>query len=242
MSANGINSFMFYYVLSLEINYLMIKPQVTPICIVLADDHELLRDGFKAMLKKFKHVQVLGEASDGKQLLELVRKLEPQVVITDIKMPLLDGIESVKLIKEEFPTIKILALTNYDEESLIIDMIQAGADGYLLKSASKKEILDAIFTILSGKIYYCTTTSQKLLNHFNDNPICNARKEKDIKFTKRELEVMKLICRGMTNKEVGNELGISARTVESHKESIQEKIGGKSAVTIALFASRNGYI
>jgi DNA-binding NarL/FixJ family response regulator len=242
MSANGINSFAFYYVLSREIKILMTKPQVTPISIVLADDHELLRDGFKAMLKKFKQVQLVGEASNGKELLEIVKKYEPQVVITDIKMPLLDGIESVKLIKRDYPGIKILALTNYDEENLIIDMIQAGADGYLIKSASKKEILDAVFTILSGKIYYCTTTSQKLLNHFNENPVGNAKKEKEIKFTKRELEVMKLICRGLTNKEIGNELGISSRTVESHKESIQEKIGGKSAVTIALFASRNGYI
>lgn len=209
--------------------------------IVLADDHELLRDGFKNMLKKLPHLRLVAEVANGKQLCEAVGRYRPQVVITDIKMPLVDGVEATKFIKSECAGVKVIALTNYDEQELIFEMIQAGADGYLVKTASKKEIMEAITTVLNGKVYYCDTTSQKLLTHLNDQTR-EVKKEPEIKLTRRELEVMRLICKGYSQKEIGNELGISPRTVETHKESIQEKIGERSTVRIAIFAVQHGYL
>jgi two-component system, NarL family, response regulator NreC len=213
-----------------------------PTTVILADDHEFLRDGLKAMFKKLKGVKLLSEASNGRELLEAVEKLKPEIVITDIRMPVIDGIQATAIIKEKFPAIRVIAFSNYDEENLIADMINAGADGYLLKNASKKELTEAINNVLAGKAYYCDSTSRKILNYFNEHKPGISRKEKEIHFTKREKEVLKLVCKGMTNKEIGKALNISVRTVETHRQSIQDKTGMRSAVSIALFASRLGYL
>jgi DNA-binding NarL/FixJ family response regulator len=213
-----------------------------PTTVILADDHEFLRDGLKAMFKKLKDVRLISEASNGKELLDAVVAMQPDIVITDIKMPIMDGVQATTIIREKFPTTKIIAFSNYDEENLIVDMITAGADGYLLKNASKKELTEAITNVLAGKAYYCDSTSRKILTHFEEYKPANARREKEIHFTKREKEVLKLVCKGMTNKQIGNELDISVRTVETHRQSIQDKTGLKSAVSIALFVSKRGYL
>jgi DNA-binding NarL/FixJ family response regulator len=213
-----------------------------PTTVILADDHEFLRDGLKAMFKKLKDVKLVSEASNGKELLEAVVSMTPDIVITDIKMPIMDGVQATAIIKEKFPATKIIAFSNYDEENLIVDMINAGADGYLLKNASKKELTQAITNVLAGKAYYCDSTSRKILTHFAEYKPANSRREREIHFTKREKEVLKLVCKGMTNKEIGNELDISVRTVETHRQSIQDKTGLKSAVSIALFVSKLGYL
>ena len=115
-----------------------------PIRIILADDHEIFRDGFKAMLKKQPSVELIGEASDGEELVEVTRQLNPDVVVTDIKMPRMDGLQATRILSKEFPQIGIIALSMIDEENLIIDMMEAGAKGYLLKNAHKNEIIEAI--------------------------------------------------------------------------------------------------
>ena len=134
----------------------------TPIKIVLADDHEIFRDGFKVMIKKQPSVQLLGEASNGEELLTLSRALRPDVVVTDIRMPGIDGIAATKQLIREFPSIGIIALSMFDEEQLIVEMLEAGAKGYLLKNAHKDEILEAIRTVYNDQTYYCDSTSAKL--------------------------------------------------------------------------------
>ena len=210
------------------------------ISIILADDHEILRDGLKSLFKKIKEVKLVAEASNGKELVQLVEQFLPDMVITDIKMPTMDGVEATRTIRQRFPQIKIIALSNYDEENLISEMINAGADGYLLKNTTKQELFQAVKTVMGGKAYYCNATSKKILSHLHQNT--NTKKEKDIHFTKREIEVLQLFCKGMTNKEIGSHLGISARTVETHRQAIQDKTGLKGAVKIALYASQRGML
>jgi DNA-binding NarL/FixJ family response regulator len=210
--------------------------------VVLADDHEFLRDGLKLMIKKLKDVRLVSEAANGQELLEAVTRLKPAIVITDIKMPLIDGIEATKIIKEKFPQIKVIALSNYDEHGLIADALYAGADAYLLKNSTKRNMEEAIASVLNGKPYYCSATSKKILDNIaNKKPIITGR-ERKIHFTTREKEVLKLVCKGMTNKQIGNQLQISARTVESHRVSIQEKTGLRSAASLAIFAVKFGHL
>src|SRR4051812_29284974 len=130
-----------------------------PIRVVIADDHELIREGFYTMFRKYKNLQVVGEASNGEELVDLTASLKPDVIITDIRMPKMDGVEATRIINEKFPQIAIIAFTMYEEETSIIDMLEAGAQGYLIKSAAKSEIMDAVQAVTDHKTYYCRQTT-----------------------------------------------------------------------------------
>lgn len=212
----------------------------TPIKIVLADDHEIFRDGFKAMIKKQPSVQLLGEASNGEELVEIVRRLHPDVIVTDIKMPKMDGLEATKLLSKELPDIGIIALSMIDEENLIIDMMEAGAKGYLLKNAHKNEIIDAIKAVHDRQIYYCDGVSSKLTRLLaNNERIPFIKKESKPEFSEREITVILCICNEMTNKEIADRMNLSIRTIEGYRDRIQEKIGSKNAAGIVIYAIRS---
>jgi DNA-binding NarL/FixJ family response regulator len=212
----------------------------SPIKILLVDDHEIFRDGFKAMLRKQPSVQLVGEASNGEELLELARRTHPDVIVTDIKMPRMDGLEATKLLSKELPSIGIIALSMIDEENLIIDMMEAGAKGYLLKNAHKNEIIEAIKTVYNGQIYYCNGASSKLTQMLARNDrIPFIKKESKPEFSERELFVIRCICEEMTNKEIADKLNLSIRTIEGYRDRIQEKTGAKNAAGIVVYAIRN---
>ncbi|HEV7620218.1 MAG TPA: response regulator transcription factor, partial [Flavisolibacter sp.] len=146
----------------------------TIIRVIIADDHELYRDGFRSMLKRIPELDLVGEAADGKELLQLTCELQPDVIVTDIKMPRMDGIEATQLIKKDFPGINIIALSMFDDESLIVDMLEAGAKGYLLKNAHKEEIVEAVKAVYKNEVYYCNQTTLKLAKMIaasNYNPL-----------------------------------------------------------------------
>jgi DNA-binding NarL/FixJ family response regulator len=207
------------------------------ITIILADDHELIRDGFRSFLKKLKEVELLAEASNGEELFALVRRFLPDIVITDVKMPLMDGIEATRMIKQRYPYIRVIALSNYDEMALINEMLEAGAHGYLIKNVAKHQLIEAIHAVRSGNTYYCSTTSAKVFTHSQKN----LKYVPPVVLTKRERELVKLISKGMSNQEIAIELRLSKRTVESHRLSVQEKLGLKTPVAIALYALQHGY-
>jgi DNA-binding NarL/FixJ family response regulator len=212
-----------------------------PIRIVLADDHEIFRDGFKAMLKKQPSVELLGEASDGEELLSLVRELKPDVVVTDIKMPKMDGLQATRIISSEFPNIGIVALSMIDEESQIIDMMEAGALGYLLKNAHKNEIIEAIESVKEHRVYYCDGTSAKLTRMIAaSNRIPFHKKQPRVELSQKEIDVILLICEELTNKEIADRLSLSIRTIEGYRDKIQEKIGARNSAGIVIYAIRNG--
>lgn len=212
----------------------------SPIKIILADDHEIFRDGFKAMIKKQPSVELIAEASNGEELVELTRSLKPDVVVTDIKMPKMDGLQATKVLSTEFPSLGIIALSMMDEENLIMEMMEAGARGYLLKNAHKDEIMEAIKAVRSGLIYYCDGTSSKLTRLIAKNErIPFIRKMPKPEFSPKEINVIQYICQEMTNKEIADKLNLSIRTIEGYRDRILEKIGARNSAGIVVYAIRN---
>lgn len=210
-----------------------------PIRIVLADDHEIYRDGFKGILKKQSGIELVGEAENGEELIALAHKHNPDVIVTDIKMPKVDGIEATKRLTQELPHISIIALSMFDEEDLIIDMLEAGARGYLLKNAHKDEIITAIHTVSKNQNYYCNHTSRKLTKMLAESSYNPSKKLQKPEFTERELAVIKYICQEFSNKEIASALKLSVRTIEGYREKIQEKIHARNTAGIVVYAIKN---
>jgi DNA-binding NarL/FixJ family response regulator len=210
-----------------------------PIRVVLADDHEIFRDGFRVMLKKQPSVELIGEAADGEELLTKVEELQPDVVITDIKMPKLDGIGAAKILTKKFPHIGVISLSMFDEENLIIEMLEAGAKGYLLKNAHKNEIIAAVESVFNNQTYYCNHTSRKLTKMIADSSFNPNRRAPKPEFSEREISVMRFICQELSNREIALQLKLSVRTIEGYRERIQEKISARNTAGIVVYAIRN---
>lgn len=216
--------------------------KTTGIQLLMADDHEIFRDGFRLMLTKYPDIELAGEAENGRELIELAKELQPDVIITDIKMPVMDGIEATKKITEQFPDIGIIGLSMFDEDDLIVDMLEAGARGYLIKNAGKEQITEAIRTVYQGDPFYCKTTSHKLTQMIAQSRFNPYKKSPKVEFSERELEVIELICSECTNKEIGDKLFISIRTVEGHRLKILEKMGVKNTVGLVVYAIKMGLL
>ena len=210
--------------------------------LLIADDHEIFRDGFKLMLTKYPFIILNGEAENGSQLIELAKKNVPDVIITDIKMPVMDGIETTKKIIELFPSIGIIGLSMFDEDDLIIDMLEAGAKGYLLKNAGKEQIIEAIKTVYNDDPYYCKNTSRKLTQMIASSKFNPYKKQAIVDFSDREIEIIELICKEQTNKEIADKLFLSVRTVEGHRLKILEKMSVKNTVGLVVYAIKKGIV
>lgn len=214
-------------------------PSKPPIQLLIADDHEMLREGFHTMLSKHPEIKLVGEASNGLELLELAASLQPDIIIADIKMPKMDGIEATRILTVKYPHIGIIAFTMFDEESLIVEMLEAGAQGYLLKSSGKEEILEAIQAVIDGNTYYCKQTTAKLANLIARSNFRQKKFPQPI-FTEKELVIIREICEQYSNKEIASRLRLSIRTVEGHRERIQDKMKIRNTAGIVVFAIRTG--
>ncbi|HXB09599.1 MAG TPA: response regulator transcription factor [Puia sp.] len=212
------------------------------ISLVIADDHEIFRDGLALMLSKQDTVTLVGQAGDGHELLRQVDETRPDMVLTDIKMPRLDGIAAAKLILQRYPDTKIIALSMFEEEDLIVEMLEAGARGYLLKNADKREILEAIHTVNEGNIFYCKHTTAHLASLIVKSKFDTSRKSAGPLFTEREREIIRLICRQHTAQEIGELLFLSKRTVEGYRTRILEKMDVKNTAGVVIFALKHSII
>ena len=215
----------------------MTKDIYQTIKIIIADDHAMLRLGFQNMFRKQPEIEFVAEAENGRELVQLTEKHKPDLVFTDISMPVMDGIEATRKIHKQYPDIGIIALTTYDSDDLIIKMLDAGAKGYLLKNASRKEVLEAIHCVYEHGTYYCRRTSEKL------SKILSAGKyntKKEVKFTEREKQVICLICKEYSNKEIAASLDLSIRTVEGHRQRIQSKMEVQSTAGLVVYAIEKG--
>ncbi len=208
--------------------------------VVIADDHEIFRDGLKLMIESANNIQLIGEAANGVELVNLVEKNNPDIVVTDIKMPQMDGVEATKIIREQYPHIEVIALSMFDDEQLILEILEAGAIGYLLKNSDKTEVIDAINMAYKHQSYYCKQTSAKLAKLIAYSKLVNQKKQKESEFSEREKEIIKLICAEYTNKEIGEKLFLSTRTVEGYRMKILEKMDAKNIVGIVIEAIRLG--
>lgn len=215
------------------------KYQYRPIKIAIADDHAIFRDGFKVLLKNQDELELVGEAEDGKELLEVTGRELPDVAIVDIKMPKMDGIEACRTIRKKFPEVKVIALSMFNDDNLVVDMLEAGARGYLLKNTNKQELIQATKAVYEGSTYYCSATSAKLTKMIAESKFNPYRQHPAQHFTSREKDIIRLVCEQYTNKEIATKLGLSVRTVESHREKIQEKMGAKNSVGVAIYAIKH---
>ncbi|MDP4216459.1 MAG: response regulator transcription factor [Bacteroidota bacterium] len=210
--------------------------------LVIADDHEIFRDGLALMLSKQETISLVGQAGDGRELIELVRESKPDMALIDIKMPRLDGIAAARMMLQENPRLLIIALSMFEEENLIVDMLEAGARGYLLKNADKQESLEAIFTVHEGNIFYCRHTTARLASLIVNSKFDMHRKPATAKFTDRETEIIRLICQQNTAQEIGEKLFLSKRTVEGYRTRILEKMNVRNTAGVVVFALRNSLI
>ena len=214
----------------------------TAISLVIADDHEIFRDGLALMLSKQDTVNLVGQAGDGLELVRMVDETRPDMVLTDIKMPRMDGIVAAKQLLQKHPGLKIIALSMFEEEDLIVEMLEAGARGYLLKNADKKEILDAIVTVDQGNIFYCKHTTARLASLIVKSKFDQQKKSPGALFTDREREIVRLICRQHTAQEIGEMLFLSKRTVEGYRTRILEKMDVKNTAGVVIFALKHSII
>ncbi|HMI61843.1 MAG TPA: response regulator transcription factor [Puia sp.] len=212
------------------------------ISLIIADDHEIFRDGLALMLSKQESVSLVGQAGDGHELLQLVEETKPDMVLTDIKMPRLDGISAAKILLQRYPNLKIIALSMFEEEDLIVEMLETGAKGYLLKNADKKEIMEAILTVNEGNIFYCKHTTAHLASLIVKSKFDSRLKAPATLFTDREKDIIRLICRQHTAQEIGDLLFLSKRTVEGYRTRILEKMDVKNTAGVVIFALKHSII
>jgi DNA-binding NarL/FixJ family response regulator len=205
----------------------------SPIKIILADDHEVVRDGFQVMLKKENDIEIIGEAKNGEQLIRLAGQLRPDIIITDIMMPEKSGIEATAEITNLYPEIGVIAFSMYNDESLVMDMLKAGAKGYLLKSSGKEEVITAVKTVYKGDVYYCRETAGIL------SSIRNRNESWKPKFTDREIMIIRLICKELSNQEIADLMNLSRRTIEGYRENIIQKTRARNTAGIVLYAIKN---
>jgi two-component system response regulator NreC len=217
-----------------------IDKNTAPIRLVLADDHEIFRDGLKLMLAKFNNIKLEGDATNGRELIKLVDEIKPDIVITDIKMPLMDGVEATKYITQHHKEIGVIALSMFDEISLIVEMLEAGASGYLVKDCDKAEIKDAIEKVHNKEQYYCRHTGNKLMQVMARNAKRHDKKNTVLSLSDKEKEIVQLICKQNTTKEIGEQLFMSPRTVEGYRLKILEKLEAKNTAGIVIAAIKQG--
>lgn len=205
--------------------------------VILADDHILVRDGIKFLIENEKDIIVIDEAADGNEALEVINKNQPDVLIVDIRMPGLTGIEVVKQLKKEHPDVRTLVLSMHHSREYVVQSIQAGADGYLLKGSSKEEFIKAVRTIAAGGKFFTGDISSILISSFvNGEAKEESTEDQDDelleKLTKREKQILKLILDGKNNKEIGEHLDISKRTAEVHRFNLMKKLEVKNQVEL----------
>lgn len=209
------------------------------ITVTIADDHDIYRDGICSQFDNQKRYQLLDKCRDGDALVRAVRKRQPDVVLTDLKMPNLSGVEAIEKIVKEFPHILCVALSNFDSEYLIIDAMNAGAVGYMQKGSPRSELFKAIEQVYSGEEYYCSTTSARLMKLGLHN-IHPKNKAKLRLFSDMEKDIIKLICEDKIVQEIADILCISYRTVENARSRIFDKMNVSTVAGIAIYAVRHG--
>ena len=206
--------------------------------ILIVDDQHVFRLGLKALIHSMEGIEIVGEASDGLMMIKKAIEIKPDLILTDIKMPELDGIAATKEVFKLLPDSRVIALSAYVKDDLILQMLEAGAMGYLVKSAEAHEIKEAIETVYNRKPYFCKETTARLTDIVAKNYKLPTKIEAC--FSERELEIIRLICNAFTSKEIANTLHLSKRTVEGHRTRILDKIGAKSIAGIITFAIESG--
>jgi two-component system response regulator NreC len=214
---------------------------VTKLRIFLADDHAVLRDGLKALVNAQADMEVVGEADNGRTAWLKVKELLPDVVVMDVSMPELNGVQATEILKRECPDVKVLALTAYKDKAYLDQLLKVGALGYVLKMSAAKELIEALRMVAAGNVYVDQEMTEKITEGYvRTQFLRGVTRQRDL--TSREEQVIRLIAQGYSNKEIANQLEISVKTVESHKTNVMEKLELKSRTEIVRYAVRQGWL
>jgi len=212
--------------------------------VVIADDHKIIRVGLRGLLEREKDIEVTGEAENGNDLLDLLKKIKVDVILMDIDMGETSGIDATRNVKRLYPAIQVLGLTMHEEQNYIVNMLEAGASGYLLKNAGRDELLTAIHTVNKGDSYFSQKVSATLLQAITqqkETPTAHHHKEQ-IPLSDREIEVLKMIAEEHSNGEIAEKLFISIRTVDTHRRNLLEKLNVKNTAGLVKYAIEKGLI
>ncbi len=210
--------------------------------VLIVEDHPIFREGLRALLSSTLELDVVGEAGDGVEAVRMVEELAPALVLMDLSLPRMNGVEAIERIKERIPDVKILALTVHMDEEYILAAFQAGADGYVLKDATRAELVTAIETVISGKNYLSPGISEKVIKGFIKGVKTQKVEPVDTGLTQREVEVLKLVAEGYTNKMIADRLFISVKTVERHRANVMAKLDLHTPQALTAYAFEKGLI
>jgi DNA-binding NarL/FixJ family response regulator len=214
---------------------------MSKIRVLLADDHVLVRQGIRQFLEDAGDIEVVAEASDGAEAIRLIQEHQPEVAVLDIRMPQVSGVEATRRIKERFPEVRVLILTAYDDDPYVFALLQAGANGYVLKTGSADELVRAVRTVHEGQSALSPEVASKIVQQMTSGKPASATEQVEA-LTERELDVLRLAAHGKTNRAIGSELGISHRTVQGHLASIYGKLAVNSRTEAVTEALRRGWI
>ncbi len=204
--------------------------------VVIVDDHTLFRNGLRILLNTLEDYQVVGEAANGRQFLDLLEKSVPDLVLLDINMPVMDGIEAATIAQKLYPDLKIITLSMYGEEDYYYKMVNAGVKGFVLKNSDIKEVKTALDVVYDGGSFFSSELLQNLVNSLKSS---SKSKESHAELSEREMEILILICQGLSNQEIGDKLFISKRTVDKHRANILEKSESKNTAQLVVYAIKN---
>jgi two-component system response regulator NreC len=210
--------------------------------IVIAEDYTILREGLRALLSSASDLEVIGEAEDGRSAVRCVSDLEPDLVLMDLSMPKMSGIDAIREIKKSFPHTKVIALTVHEKEEYILASLQAGADGYVLKDATRAELMTAIRTVLDGKRFLSPGVSEKVIEGYLEGKRAGEPKSIWETITPREREILKLVAEGYKNKEIADQLCISVKTVDKHRTNLMRKLDLHTVSALTAFAIEKGLV
>lgn len=210
--------------------------------VLIADDHEIVRSGLRMLLLAEDDIEIVGEATNGREVVEKAVELVPDVVVMDVQMPDVNGIEATRLIKEQCPTCAVLALTIHEDQQYFFQMISAGALGYVPKRAAPEDLIQAIRVVRAGNVFLYPSMASVLVSDYLSRVEAGDEEIKDDALTEREREVLTLIADGLFNRDIADQLSISVKTVELHRENIMNKLNLHSRTELVKYAIRKGLI
>jgi len=209
--------------------------------LLLADDHPVVRRGMRSCLEGIKHVEVVDEAVDGKEAIDKVKTLSPDIVLMDIDMPNMNGLEATKWIREEHPDTRVLILSVHTNKDYVLQIIRSGAQGYVLKDTPPADLVRAIESVDNGEPFFSPDISQIVLNQYLEEAGADSSAD-SVKLTTRERQVLSMIAEGQSNKEMANHLGVGVRTIETHRERVMNKLDIHSVAGLTKYAITNGIV
>jgi DNA-binding NarL/FixJ family response regulator len=210
--------------------------------VIIADDHQMVAEGLKSLIEFDGEIVVKHIAPHGRELIRLLNFTEPDVVLMDIDMPVMNGFEAMQQIHKDFPDLKVIIVSMHEEKGLVKKMTDAGAKGFLFKNSDRDELIWAIKSVLEGRTYFTSKLTMNLINEKSSGQTMNTSDTKIASLTEREIEILKFIADGLSNKEIGEKLFISHRTVDTHRTNLMKKLDVNNIAGLIRYALKNGFV